>query len=88
MEYKQLYDEFVNFLVDNSCFDAFRLNLQIGKPTEPHKIPGHYTLESVVRDHLTDPYNVIMDAFIWEETLEGYTYWSKLNMKWEDCLGI
>ena len=87
MEYKQLYDEFINFLVDNSCFDAFRLNLQIEEPTEPHKIPGYYTLESLVRDHLSAPYNIIMGAFIWEETLEGYTYWSNLSTKWEDYIG-
>lgn len=84
MKYNRVQKDFTAFIIENSCFEAFRHNLRTAEATEPGKFPGHYTMETVVQDHMVDPEYIIMDAFIWEDTEEGCGFWRDLDIKWED----
>ena len=66
-KHKYLYI-FVYFLIKNNAYKAYTSNLR------------HHTIESI---YLT--YNglyLISEAFIWDDTNEGFEYWSKLNNSW------
>lgn len=66
--------EFKQFLIDNNCLESYLYNLK------------HFKFSSVS----TAPFHrLILYAFKWAATKEGWDFWDKLDNKWKirirDC---
>jgi hypothetical protein len=68
-------EKFIKFLEDNNDYDKFIYNFKYQK---------RYNIETFCDIIKQSEY--IMDAFIWDETKQGDSYWLKLNYKWKELL--
>lgn len=67
-------EEFKQFLIDNNCLESYLYNLK------------HFKFSSV---STTPFYKLILYAFKWYATKEGWDFWNNLDNKWKtrirDC---
>ena len=61
-------EEFKQFLIDNNCLESYLYNLK------------HFKFSSV---STTPFYKLILYAFKWNATKEGWGFWNKLDNKWK-----
>ena len=71
-------EQFIEFLKENEAYRDYIKNL---------KNHRGLTLDEYFNRRCADEESVLMDAFVWAETKEGYEYWKNLNKKWEEHHG-
>jgi hypothetical protein len=81
-------DMFTKFLKEQNVYDKFFNSVNINfirkALDDTFDITGN-TKQELIFDNLL-PIGFIMDAFHWEETDEGYEYWSDINGEWENIV--
>ena len=82
----QIKAEFFEFLRENDCASKFCVNFYNKKGRDYRyiwEIPG-----DTVAEYLNEkaPGNWVLEAFHWDETVQGYDYWSEIRYKWEACV--
>ena len=60
-------EEFKQFLIDNNCLESYLYNLK------------HFKFSSV---STTPFYRLILYAFKWDATKEGWDFWNTIDYKW------
>lgn len=76
---KQNKEIFFKFLVENNCLFEFIENLQ--RCRGPLK---SMSLHEYIRHEIEKHKNIcIIRAFEWRSTKEGFSFWNKINNKWE-----
>ena len=70
----ELLEELKQFLIDNNCLESYLYNLKHFKFSSVSTIPFH---------------KLILYAFKWNVTEEGWDFWNTIDCKWEtrirDC---
>ena len=79
----QIKAEFFEFLRENDCASKFCVNFYNKKGRGygyGRGIPGNTVTEHINKEI---PKNWILEAFEWDETIQGHNYWSKMHYKWK-----
>lgn len=78
MNYKRL---FYNWLQKENIYDQFFSNVMIHSHVWHKYNSGKKVFEYIVKILKKDPVKYI-SAFIWDETYQGYDFWSMKSFKW------
>ena len=79
MTYTQL---FLRFLKQNNIYYFFLHNLQNNKKNPNKKRYKHLKFYDYKSINDSIAMNFFVNAFIWEDTKEGHTFWLNLHIKW------
>lgn len=80
--------EFFKFLKNNTLLEAYLKNVDCEKA---YQFRRRYECQISATDFIIDilkknPYNLILYAFDWESTDEGYAFWDSVSSKWGTIL--
>jgi len=71
--YKVEFKQFVDFLIENGCYDKFVTNL---------KLNSIFTNIEDIQNSEQDGRQYIACAFVWNGVPEGREYWEALDFRW------
>ena len=76
MTYLQL---FYRYLKINNIYNLFFYNIL----HREYELSWQYNIEDITT---CKAYNLINNAFVWEETKERHDFWSKFNARWREII--
>lgn len=82
MNYKRL---FYNWLQKENIYDQFFSNIIMDGRIVHKSNSGKKVFEYIVKILGKNPRNYI-SAFIWDDTAQGYHFWSTKSLKWNEYL--
>lgn len=82
MDINKLYKIFISFLKRKGCYEAFK-DYYYNKEKEIPNYHDNLSLKQYINEEMDD---VIMFSFDWDESLEGYDYWDKIDDDWRELV--
>lgn len=79
MKLQKIKRIFFNWLKTQGAYDAYKR----ARHDVNHIFSSDHPYSRLTLD---DSYRFISDAFTWRSTLQGYSFWEKLNVKWRRYL--
>lgn len=87
MKEKELLIKFIHFLKKNGVYQKYVINAQqLNGLTYRRRVGKKVNVVEYILDSLIYENGefLILDAFNWSDTIEGHTFWEKINTKWYD----
>lgn len=82
MDINKKYKTFISFLKETGCYESFK-DYYYNKEKEIPNYHDNLSLKQYINEEMDD---VIMFSFDWEDTLEGYFYWDKVDDDWRELV--
>jgi len=85
--HKYLFKTFINFLKENNIYDRYAK--YVVTPMARNYRTNHTFLSQCPIEFITDCIHnngdsLVMCAFSWGHTAEGFEYWNNIHVKWEN----
>ena len=82
MDINKKYKTFISFLKEKGCYESFK-DYYYNKEKEIPNYHDNLSLKQYINEEMDD---VIMFSFDWDESLEGYDYWDKIDDDWRELV--
>lgn len=82
MDIDKKYKIFISFLKKKGCYESFK-DYYYNKEKEIPNYHDNLSLKQYINEEMED---VIMFSFDWDESLEGYNYWDKIDDDWRELV--
>lgn len=75
---------FIKFLKEEKAYTSYRKNLM--KEPDVNLVKRNFFNKKIKNENISEAGSLILGAFTWRETKEGYNYWHNLAEKWSNKL--